>query len=401
MSRVLLCWEMGANTGHIRHLSWLAARFSARGHSVAFALKEPEIASACLPGTADIQKAPLLNPDASKTTIRAANYSGLLLRRGYHDTGVLAAAVADWRRVFDRVQPDLVITDHAPTALLATRCASLPSAALGIGFLVPPLSFPMPLFHWWGGPAPARAELRQQDRAVSANISHVLRNHGQPSITQVQEALQADVRALTTVPALDDYAERLSDERYLGTWALPQQGVWPGWPEGEGPRVLGYLRTRYRPFPALIHGLHAAGIRAVVHVPDATPEQCLKWSSSRVQLIREPLDMVQAAAECDIGLGYGSAGFVVDLLKNGKPLLLAPPMVQQEMASRRVTSAGAGLLAGPESDFKQVAGLLYRLTTEDSFTEQAAILAKHIAQWPQGQTMENRIVDACETCLHR
>lgn len=395
MSRILLCWEMGSNTGHIRHLSWLAARFVARGHSVEFALKDPSIASAYLPDTAAIHRAPLLNPEAIKTTIRAANYTGLLARRGFHDPRGVGTAVTEWLSVFDQVQPDFVMTDHAPMALLATRCAGLPNAALGIGFLVPPLSFPMPLFHWWGGPAPARAALRQQDRAVAASINQVLRDHGQPSITQVQEALQADVRALTTVPALDDYAERLSDDRYFGTWAVPQQGIWPGWPDGDGPQVLGYLRTRYRPFPALIHALHASPVRGVVHVPDATPEQCLKWSSSRVQLIREPLDMVRAAAECDIGLGYGSSGFVVDVLKQGKPMLLAPPMVQQEMASRRVTRVGAGLLAGQDADFRQIAGLLHRLTTEDSFAQQAAVLAEHIAQWPQGQAMENRIVDAC------
>ena len=402
MSRILLCWEMGSNTGHVRHLSWLGQAFEARGHQVQYCLKTPEAGAHILPERAVVTAAPLPDfPPPSQPPPRW-NYTSLLRLRGFHEPTILQPQVTRWVAAMESAEPDFVVTDHAPTAVLAARCLGLPHATLGIGFLVPPLTFPMPLCHWWPGPGPSRAQLRQEDRAVAASASTLLAEYGQPEVECVADLLRAPVRALTTVPALDDYTERPADEAYFGTWGAESAAagaVSPDWPAGEGPRVLGYLRTRYRPFPALIHALHTQPVRALIHVPDCTPEQAEQWSSDRIRLIREPLNLSTLAPSCDFALGYGGGGFSADLLKLGKPMLLAPAVLQQEMVSRRVVKVGAGLLAGPQADYQQIAGLLHRLSTESTFAERADDLAHHIAQWPMGRAMENQIVDACETYL--
>ena len=55
-----------------------------------------------------------------------------------------------WRSLFDAIAPDLLLADHAPTALLAARGRpGLRRALIGSGFFQPPAQQPLPSLREW------------------------------------------------------------------------------------------------------------------------------------------------------------------------------------------------------------------------------------------------------------
>ncbi|MEX1057083.1 MAG: hypothetical protein WED11_05100 [Natronospirillum sp.] len=397
MSRILFCWELGLNSGHVRHITWLQARFRERGHTVAFCLKDTAQGRQFLGPDAHIVPAPL--PALTHSTdAPIRNYAELLKRHGFDHPIALCKVVRDWLRVYQQFRPDLIVGDHAPTAVLAARCAGIPAAVYGIGFLIPPLQAPMPCFEWWR-PSPPRVELRQVERGVLAAINYTLGKHQQPPLERVADVLDVPVRALTTARVLDEYRERPETERYYGLWASPTTGIWPGWPTGTGPKILGYLRAEHATFLPIINALRRLPVRAVIHVPDCSAEFEREWSNSSVRLCRESLNMQCGAQDCDVAVCYGSGGFVADLLAQGKPLLLAPPVMQQAMVAQRVLLAGAGVPGEPFWTEDQYLAALTELIENDHLVVRAEALAQTLGNSPRGADMEHAIVSACEAIL--
>src|SRR5690606_31469924 len=81
---------------------------------------------------------------STRTGRPAVSYAELLLRCGYRDTEALAALIEAWLQLLRTVRAELVVVDHAPTALLAARVAAIPAAVTGTGFVAPPAVTPMP-----------------------------------------------------------------------------------------------------------------------------------------------------------------------------------------------------------------------------------------------------------------
>jgi hypothetical protein len=57
----------------------------------------------------------------NKTTDTIYTFADLLLNIGFGDGNALVAHLAAWRTMFDLVQPDVLVCDHSPTALLAAK----------------------------------------------------------------------------------------------------------------------------------------------------------------------------------------------------------------------------------------------------------------------------------------
>lgn len=87
---------------------------------------------------------------------RLGNYASVLAAAGWLDPAGLAALVCAWRTWLDLLQPDLLIADHAHTALLAARGRGLPVWAVGNSFELPPPGAHFPEMAWWDPAAEAR-----------------------------------------------------------------------------------------------------------------------------------------------------------------------------------------------------------------------------------------------------
>ena len=65
-------------------------------------------------------------------------FAQILHNCGFGDAAELATMAEAWRKLYDFVRPDLIIFDHAPTALLASAGYPVRRALIGTGFFSPP-----------------------------------------------------------------------------------------------------------------------------------------------------------------------------------------------------------------------------------------------------------------------
>jgi hypothetical protein len=148
------------------------------------------------------------------------------LRNGYDHRESLYDQLKGWHTLFEIWQPDMVLAEHAPSALLAARKARLPRAAVGSGFSLPPLEVPMPgLQPWFSLP---EQYLKTGEQNFLDCVNPVLQEMGADPMTAAADIFQGAEQVLCTFPELDHYEAR-KDIRYWGPVAYTPQDVEAPW----------------------------------------------------------------------------------------------------------------------------------------------------------------------------
>ena len=395
MANILIAWELGAGTGHLHKLANVGGLLARRGHRVTYAAHHTEDARQLLPPSSSIRPAPHARPRPQSGPL--VSYADILAGNGYSAEDALEPLLQRWRAVTREARADRVVADHAPTALLAARCEGIPAASLGSGFLIPPHESPLPPFDWVT--PPSRTALKRVERTVHATVNAVLTRAGAHPLEKLADLLAPEERFLLTHPRLDHYPRRPAHETYWGLLTSSREQPDQPWPPGTGPCVLGYLRTEQKGFEPLLRALGRMKVRALIHAPDCPEGLARQLAAPHLRLTREPLNLHRLAAECDFGVGYGGPGFVTDLLRAGKPLLLAPIHMEQAMLTRRLFDQGCAEMAPPhwgEDDFVEA---LSRLIEEPSWSRQADAIGQELLADAHGPSVAERVADRCETLL--
>jgi hypothetical protein len=385
MARILITWELGGGLGHLVRLQPLAAELLRRGHRVAVALRDLSRAAGVfreLPVTyfqAPVKLSPL--PDEFRPP---RTFPQILHNVGFGDEAALATLCAAWRALFDAIRPDVMVCDHSPTALLASRGLPVGRAIIGTGFCCPPDEFPMRDLRPW---AEARLEaLGADEQRILDTINRVLAaaRGGPPLPLPLDRVAQlftdVDRVLLTTFPELDHYppADRPPGTAYRGVWNRAE-GKPPRWPAGSGMRVYAYLK----PFEGIelqLARLNELRCPAVIVVDGIQPKVVERFRSATLRFERERLDISLAARECDLAILNGTHGTVAALLLAGKPVLNVPLFLEQGILSRTVARLGAGLYA-PARRPADVVGRLDEMMRSPNYGRAAAAFARRYASF--------------------
>ena len=257
-----------------------------------------------------------------------------------------------WLALFEMAQPDALLLDHAPTALLAARLAGLSRTVFGTGFEIPPDRTPYPCFRTWEAIPIER--LAHSDRQALANINAVRTMHGKPPQDTLQELFQGAGKALVTLPELDHYGAR-PGERYLGPIFAAPGGAKAAWPPGEGKRILAYLRPDVPGFQAMVAALAAHTGPVVLVVPNAPAAWAARLATPRLAVHTGPVDFGPLLTGCDLGVCYGGSGTLSQFLLAGVPQVVMPKNAEQYLGAKRIEEVGAGLLIGKQRDGSGIA----------------------------------------------
>jgi UDP:flavonoid glycosyltransferase YjiC (YdhE family) len=407
MSRILAAWEMGANMGHIDRLLMTARALRARGHEVVFALRDLSRAHGrvAAEGFAVLQ-APVWLPRLTHPP-RLGNYANVLAAAGWLDAPGLAGLLGAWRQLLALVQPQVLICDHAPTALLASRgWPGLAVWAIGNSFEVPP---PGPHFPSMLLDDPAdNARCPQYDAALLAPANQALALLGLPPLARLTDLFAHAHPALASVPELGHYSGYPEGTCWAGPSYVGDAGVAPQWPAGEGPRAFVYLSPTHVGFRPLVEALHAQGVRALVHAKGLSAEAAarLAGEQGRVRFEPQPVQVDPAVAQADVVVSHASLGLTSAALVAGKPQLVLPTHAEQGMVARRVVHAGIGLALPVRQDGLAPPGaaassppeplpLLRRLLAEPTFARAAQALAQRHAGATPARTAQ-RLADLIE-----
>jgi hypothetical protein len=362
MANFFIGWELGGGLGHAGRLKPLAAGLAARGHGVTMWLRELVQTGRVLADLAVPRlQAPMWQHRTHGLPDAQVSLPEILLGCGYLQAEHLGALVDGWLTAMAMTKAQAVLVDYAPTALIAARIAGLPAASIGMGFWIPPQLQPIPPFRDWEPIAPGRVERAEQQ--VLASVNSVLRGHGAQPLGQLSQLFPGDMPLLCSWPEIDHY-QRPADEPtdWLGPNFLPDAGLAPAWPAGDGPRVFAYLKTAHPDHADVLRALAALGCRVECYLPEVSAGRAPPVASPRIHYARGPVDLGQTCADADLMVCHAGQATLVQALLQGVPLLLLPMQAEQYLMARQVERSGAGINAAQRqrpTDFKAlVAGLL-------------------------------------------
>jgi hypothetical protein len=394
MSRVLFCWELGGDYGHLSRQLPVALELQRRGHEPVFAVRDLTGAEAILgPHGLRWLQAPLWIGQLTNLP-PAISYPELLMRFGFLDARGLTGICRAWRNLVELVSPQALVLDHAPTALLATRGLGLPRLNLGDGFCIPPRMRPLPAFRWWQRENAAR--LQDSERHAWQTANQVLITLGAPPLVDFSEIAVCDANVFCTFRELDHYPER-PDCDYAGPIFSLGQGISVTWPQVGEQRIFAYLKPGFTDLERVLEALSKSPASVLAHVPGASRQMLTRFNTANMAVSERPLDMQQASAQCDLAVCHGGAGTTAAMLLAGKPLLLLPMQMEQTMTAKRLETLGVAL-AMPREAVAQAPRFLKRTLAEPSLAARARSFALDHSSYDQRATV-HLAADRCESLL--
>jgi len=384
MATILLAWELGGGMGHLLPLRGIGEVLVKRGHRVIAAVRDLSRVGQLFAGSGiAFLQAPIYQGKRMAAGERVSGFAHILASTCFGDDGVMGKLFEAWNDVLDQVKPDLLVADHAPSALLAVRGKTIPCVNMGLAFCCPPDVSPLP--YWWSSREESPAEeVATFEESLLQRVNRLLENKGRPRLKRLSQLFnQIDDVVLATYRELDPYGDRAKG-RYWGHWHVGS-GVEPVWPEGAGPKIYAYLK----PFPALeglLNELRRMNCPALVLSGGISLALQARYASELLRFEERPLHMGQVAARCDVAILNAGHGTMASLLLAGKPLLLVPLYTEQLLNSQGVERLGAGRWVLP-NERGRVGLMLEDVVSRESYREAAQGFAKRYAGFLPGQQL--------------
>ncbi|TVQ29261.1 MAG: hypothetical protein EA370_15450, partial [Wenzhouxiangella sp.] len=326
-------WELGAGYGHVQPILALGRRLRAAGGRISCLLPdrrfEELLRTSLDAGVHILPKLPEPDPSA-----RPVSWPDLLRAHGYADASALTSRVQVVREALQALAPDLILMEHAPLSLLASRGLDAVRILHGTGFTLPPSQSPMPVFRLDGEQRASAAESQLLSAANQA-----LQAIDQPELEQLSDMLAVDQAFLCTLPMLDHYEER-ADADYCGPLLVAQNHPAQTWPGGGATRVICYLKGHWPGLNALISALGELPVRALVHIDGERAGSYL--APDNVRVCPTPLDFPTLLKAADLVIHHAGHTLACQALLAGTPQWCVPLHAEQEITARRLNQIGCG-----------------------------------------------------------
>jgi hypothetical protein len=369
MPTVLVCWEMGGSLGHIAHLGILMRELIARGCRTVGVFRELHHVHHLIP-QCEILPAP--TGAARQAIAPTFVYSQLLYNCGFHGYEELRTRVRSWHTIFALTNPDILVCDHSPTAILAAHCIGIPTCTFGLGFFSPPDVWP-PIALIPGG---APEAIQQAEDFLRDLVNRVLADFGRPPVGRMTELYSRVPRHfLATFEELDHFAEFRAGARYCGAWAH-SGGANPEWRSGEGARIYAYLKPCPL-LPALIGYLSRLPNPMLIYAPEVRSEAVQPLIRGNISLASRPADMAQVGQQCDAAILHATHGTLAAMFLAGKPCFHAPIYLEQAILANRLVARGMAMAIDQSQEGKVEAKFSQFLSNDEFASISAGIAGKY------------------------
>ncbi len=381
MGRIVFAWEFGSGLGHIQYDLPLAKELQARGHEVICIMKHVIDAGRIL-GQYGIKvlQAPVWQVKVKKLE-NTYNYAEALFNQGYLIEGGLASMTKAWRNLLGFIKPDILIADHAPTALIAARGTSIKTMLYGTGFFSPPIQKNMPSIMPWNR-APEGLIEHSERKAVEI-INAVLGEIGSPLLVNLSDLFEVDENILATFQELDHYQER-KEAKYWGPVISLPGGEVPKWPEQSRARkIFCYLKPHDPHFKEILTVLKQVDATCIIFTPGLSQEGKNDFQASNIVFSENPLDMHQVCKECDLVICHAGHGTIAITLLYGKPLFLVPEhgQLEQVLIAHNLAKQKLGIAMYTSQKTNEYKMNIERVLSQPQYVEHARKFAEKYSKY--------------------
>lgn len=396
MAKILFVWELGLGFGHLTRYLDLVKALTARGHQVLYAARDVGNAERIFGRQGiPVYQAPAMMHKISDPKKLTYNISHLLHNIGFSEPSSLNGLIKAWHLLYDAIEPDLVIFDHSPTAMLAARKYAWKKIVSGSGFVIPPPGRPVPAMRYWENYDAGLLE--KEEGILLATINAALEQMQVPGIDSITDLYGADAEFLFSFRELDHYPQR-RDGNYLGQFSPPDHGVDPDWADGVKYRAIAYLHP-YKKIEALLSLLSGSNFSTMVYVPELDRKYRDRYANDMLRFSDEPINLAVAGRECNMAITNATAGTTTALLLRGRPVLCIPTVLERTMIAQRVVKLGAGLAVHQNSP-EHLRAAVRKLFLEQNFTQAAEAFQQRYADWDMtGQTA--KLMGTIDTLLRK
>ena len=364
MARILLAWELGAGLGHLTRMAPIAHALEAKGHAITLAVRDLSNIYTVFSGPSYTTfQAPLRLGRSAKPINHTLSYSQLLSNVGYDDPEILTGLISAWSSILDAVNPDLMIVDHSPTALLAAHGRSMKIASISSGFEQPPIGQPFAPFLENLNPEQLNL-ITTSDRRILENINCALTQLKISPLTELHEIYtNIDEVCFLTLAEFDHFGVR-KDVDYLGIQHF-QNGQIPQWPINKKPKIYAYLK----PFPKLdefLSLLKDSGLNVLIYNNNLPQSLITAHSCDVIKFTDKPIDLKLVADQATLAIVNANHTTTGWLALNGLPCLMIPLHTEQSLFATRMIKTGTGIAVNKMDAHHIMAGLKHMLA-DDSY----------------------------------
>lgn len=340
MARILFTWECGGGLGHLTLYRELIDQLIDDEHEVIFVTRS--LASAVRvfgERTITLVQAPVRMEDLKEGVPAPRSYLHVLKNQGFADPEGLSGRFRAWLTLFETWQPDLIISDHSPTAVLtAQHYGNARLVMSGNGFAVPPQQHPFPAFPV--APFFTREVLLEEEQTfLEQHLNPLMRAVGGSPYDRLCDAFRSDAHWLSLFREVDHYPDREAGN-YLGP-GYNSGGKSPRWPTGQGCKIFAYLKP-HRDLVELLDLIRRTGLPTLIkgdQLPGSIEQQ---FSGPTIRFADKLQDMAEVGKQCDLGITNGSISASQFLLA-GKPVLMIPLHIEQLLLSKAIAGIGCGI----------------------------------------------------------
>lgn len=332
--RVAYICELGSDNDQLARLYDITKECNAAGYDVAVVVRDIVAVSAVMNKVhAAVFQAPVFLPRL-RLNRQLVCLADTLQLAGYEHGNTLLPLVQAWQALLGLLQADVLVFDHAPTALLAASNLHCRKVVVGNGYSIPVAGHK--LADWQ--PMQSRAELiQEQEDNVLKVINQVQRKLELPISAAISELYRCDRVVINHFPQLDVYRQARANADYYTSVASFRPPVF-SFRQAEKPRIICWLDPAYKKFTPLVEALRACGCEILLVFAGGDSTRLKPYEATLFQATTLVPDLELLIREADMFIGHGSLGALTTAMRLGKPMLLLPMQLEQ-------LHAGLGLQA--------------------------------------------------------
>lgn len=403
MSTILYTYEFGAGLGHLNRLIAVAKRLRGANRHV-FAVPDMRLAEPIIrrafesSNDVEIQQG-IFWPSPSSPSAREVpthTFADVIRLFGFHRTEALFDASRRSLDLLKRLNPDLVVSDFAPTLRIASF-GRVPTVVVGNGYTVPPGGQLLPVMRPWRKEIPAIS--RMHESLLLAGVNMVRSKLAGSAVDYFADLFQGEQTYICTLAEFDPYQNKRTKPP-VWPFNIPRMPEPLAFDLRDGANIFCYLQHGHPAVGPLIAAFNELNCSSEIYVQGVDPANVVRRCSPKVKVHTSPADFSSVLPRASLLVHHAGLGTAYAGLAAGVPQVVFPLNLEHAITSQGLKQFNVALplKASPPPDATNLRNVLEQALT-DHVCQSAALRAATELQSRRDDDPLQQVIAACAAFL--